>query len=99
MSEKVEIHRIGLDGFLRALCPHVSRGLGKPARLMVGMETFMGQHRGHIVSLGELIDWVYREDEDGGPFDAESMIRWGVMRLRERGVPIENVNGRGYVLR
>jgi hypothetical protein len=45
---------------------------------------------GNFVSLIDLADWVYASDPDGGPEDARCVIAWAVLRLRARGMPIEN---------
>ena len=97
---KVVIHRVGLKSFLRALGPGGrATTVGRPACLLVGLETLLGVNRGRTVSRTEMVDWIYGEEEDGGPLWADKSLDIGIMHLRRRGVPIENVHGRGFIIR
>ena len=51
-----------------------------------------------VVSVEELIDAVYGATPDGGPVNAIFNVRVAIYRLRQRGLRIETVHGRGYVL-
>jgi len=86
----ISLHRISLGGFLRALAPG-----GRPAAMQVGIETYLGTHRGRWVPAAELIAWLYADDPDGGPLTAINCVGVAVVRLRQRGVPIITLGQHG----
>lgn len=45
---------------------------------------------GAWVSAAELIDFLYRDDPDGGPETADNSLRVEISRLRKSGAPIES---------
>ena len=54
--------------------------------------------QGRYVSSLELIDYLYGDDECGGPESAEGFIRTKIHQLRREGHSIRNVYNRGYFL-
>lgn len=63
--------------------------------LMLGISTLLAVTPGKVVTKAQLIDWLYGEDEDGGPEWAEKNITVAISKLRCRGVPIRTHHG-GY---
>lgn len=51
-----------------------------------------------VVSVAELLDAAYGAAPDGGPVAAILNLRITIYRLRRRGVLIDTIHGRGYVL-
>lgn len=97
-----ELHVVGLRAFLRSLhgTPrNQSTGRRRLAYSLVGIETYLGAHRGRVVTKAELIDWLYCDDEEGGPMTADHILDVQVHHLRARGVPIETVWGVGWRIR
>ena len=88
------LHVVGTRALVRAL----RRGAGnnKMPTLMLGISTLLAASPGEIVSAATLIDWLYGDDEKGGPEWAGSNIRVAIARLRRRGVPIKTHGWAGY---
>lgn len=63
--------------------------------LMLGISTLLAVTPGKVVTKAQLIDWIYGDDEDGGPEWAEKNISVAVTKPRSRGVPIRTGHG-GY---
>ena len=57
----------------------------------------LNARRGCWITMKEIVDDVYGDDEDGGPLDAKSVVRQTIHRLKRKGWPIVN-NLRGYSL-
>jgi DNA-binding response OmpR family regulator len=55
-------------------------------------------NQGRIVSVDELVEYVWGDDEDGGPVGAREMIRMYAVMLRRMGWEIDNIHGRGYAI-
>lgn len=49
----------------------------------------LSEHKGVPVSIDDLIDAIYGDDETGGPLDAVGNIRVALHNLREKGFRIE----------
>jgi hypothetical protein len=90
MSERVQLHRISTAALLRALGgPHKRCQL--QAALALG--------RGGIVGYGEIVEFLYGDDPDGGPLWPAHVVGVYVYELRRAGARIENHPWRGYSLR
>lgn len=63
--------------------------------LMLGISTLLAVTPGRVVTKAQLIEWIYGDDEDGGPEWAEKNITVAITKLRSRGVPIQTRHG-GY---
>jgi len=85
------LHVIGTPAMVMSLRP------ANLPKLMVGVSTLLAVS-GRIVSMAELVDWIYGDDPDGGPDDPEQTIRDAIRRLRRLGLPIKTHGvRRGFV--
>lgn len=91
---KGALHVIGTRAFLKAL--RHGAGNNKMPTLMLGISTLLAASPGEIVSAAKLVDWLYGDDEEGGPEWALSNIRVAIARLRRQGVPITTHGWAGY---
>ncbi len=62
---------------------------GDPATSMGRMLAIL--RRGKAVELRDLADDLWRSDSEGGPADSRGVLKQYLMRLRQRGWPIETV--------
>jgi hypothetical protein len=69
---------------------------GGPPRVQSAVLNCLRGNQGRITSLSELVDYVYREDPEGGPLGAGNCVAVAIMKLRRRGFPIRNHPWRGY---
>lgn len=86
------LHVVGSRAFLKALINHGCR----PPRLMVGISTLLTARAPGIVSLDEIIEWIWGDDPNGGPDHPANCIRQAVFALRRNGAPIVTHSSRGY---
>ena len=74
------------------------RSAGGRAWLQARVFNRLALVRGAVVPLKELIAAAYDASPDGGPANAVNAVRITILRLRCRGLRIDVVRGRGYVL-
>lgn len=55
--------------------------------------------QGEVVTDREIIEAMYADDPDGGPLRAHECMKVIISWLRFCGWPIDNVWGRGYMIR
>ncbi len=82
------------------LCRALYSRFGEPKYLVFGITTMLYQSP-YPVSMASLIDWIYGEDEDGGPLHAKESVREAIWRLRKEGFRISKRyggRGAGYTL-
>lgn len=86
--------KLSTKEFLRALRQGWSTG--HVPFLRIGVSTLLAASPGRITTMKELIEWIYGDDPEGGPDNAQSNITVTIHRLRESGVPIRTHGNRGY---
>lgn len=88
------LHVIGTKALLKSL--KCGAGNHKMPTLMLGISTLLAASPGQVIPASTLIDWLYGDDEDGGPEWARNNIRVAIHKLRQRGVPIKTHGWSGY---
>jgi hypothetical protein len=89
------LHRITTKAPLRSL-PPVSPW-AKPWRQKARLLSALAA--GGIVTQRDLIDAMWGDDPEGGPLDADGIMRQHIYSLRQRDYPIRNYPKLGYELR
>jgi DNA-binding response OmpR family regulator len=96
-----ELHRISTRALLEVLPEQWFRGLyhatPMPKRAIEDVILDVLRARlGLWISAPELVEYIYGDDEDGGPIAARSIIETRVFYLRRKGNRIRSHWGRGY---
>lgn len=103
-DEHVELHVVGTRAFLHALggewmvseCQgmyHNNVRGGAIPRLIAILRLRRG-----VVSIGDMVDYLYGDTLDGGPRTAADVLKVVICRARKQGFDIRNYFGRGYYL-
>jgi hypothetical protein len=79
--------------------PHRYCNSGATPVRQIKLLNFLLVNQGKIVSKSECFDYLYSDLPDGGPDSWTENIDVFVLRLRQKGWPIETVWGRGLIIR
>jgi DNA-binding response OmpR family regulator len=69
-----------------------------PAPMQTKLLNFLLINQGRVVTHAECLDYLYGDDPNGGPTDGHILDQF-LLKLRERGWPIENEMRRGLIIR
>lgn len=95
-GETLELHRVRHKALLDVL-PHPPRvSPRKWCEVQLGVLVLLASVRGEIVSMDNLVDWLWGDSPNGGPDDPKRNIAIAIGKLRGRGVPIKTHGWRGY---
>lgn len=86
------LHRVSTKALLRLLDRPSCTGV--PVQLR--MRSLFQGTPGKIFSMFEVVDYVYADQENGGPDNADQAIKSALIRLHRKGVPIVSHGKRGW---